>query len=92
MIDQPWTIHEEVAQNAHAFQAVLPKLLPTYRGKYALMRARAVVDCFDTCRDAYVTGRLLFATDQLFSIQAVLERPAGMGGTGHTTIQERLPL
>lgn len=67
------TIHDEVDQNFRVFQAHLPQLLATHRGKFALLRQQKIVEFFDTARDAYVTGRLLFATDALFSIQEVTD-------------------
>ena len=66
-------IHDEVEHNYQAFRANLPQMLTTYRGKFALLRQQEVVGFFDTARDAYVAGRLLYATDQLFSIQEVAE-------------------
>jgi len=79
-------IHEEVDQNYRAFQAHLPQLLATHRGKFALMRESTIVEFFDTARDAYVAGRKLFATDQLFSIQEVVDAtPINLGFLSYAT-------
>jgi len=74
------TIREEIEQNYVVFQAHLPQLLATHRGKFALLRERSIVEFFDTARDAYVAGRTLFATDQLFSIQEVVDKAHVNGG------------
>jgi hypothetical protein len=79
-------IQEEVDQNYRAFQAHLPQLLATYRGKFALMRECTIVEFFDTARDAYVAGRKLFATDQLFSIQEVIDTPIQLGFFSYATL------
>jgi hypothetical protein len=72
-------IQDEVDHNYQAFRAHLPQLLATHRGKFALMRESTIVEFFDTARDAYVAGRKLFATDQLFSIQEVVDTPIHLG-------------
>jgi hypothetical protein len=66
------TIREEIDKNYETFQAHLPQLLVTYRGKFALLRHQEIIEFFDTSRDAYVAGRKLFPEDQLFSIQEVV--------------------
>jgi hypothetical protein len=74
------TIHEEVHRNFEAFEAHLPQLLATHQGKHALIRHQKIVGFFDTGRDAYIAGRLLFPHDQLFSIQEITHAaPATMG-------------
>jgi hypothetical protein len=74
------TIQEEVSRNYEAFTASLLELLATHRGQHALIRHQKIVGFFDTGRDAYTAGRLLFASDQLFSIQEVAHNPpANMG-------------
>jgi hypothetical protein len=62
-------IQDEVEHNYQSFRTHLPQLLATHRGKFALMRQSVIVEFFDTARDAYLAGRKLFATDQLFSIR-----------------------
>src|SRR5262245_61671930 len=47
---------EQIQQNYEVFQAQLPQLVATYRGKFALMHDREIVEFFDTARDAYVAG------------------------------------
>ena len=67
-------IREQVKNNYETFQAQIPSLLPAYRGKFALMRDRKIVEFFDTARDAYVAGQKLY-DDRIFSIQEVVETP-----------------
>lgn len=70
---------EQVDQNYEAFVALLPTLLKTHAGKFALMRDGKTIEFFDTARDAYVTGTALFKDDNLFSIQEVVEVPVNLG-------------
>ena len=79
-------IQDEVDHNYQAFRAHLPQLLATHRGKFALIRHQEVVEFFDTARDAYVAGRKLFATDQLFSIQEVVDTPINLGFFSYATL------
>jgi hypothetical protein len=67
-------ISDEVEYNYQVFRAHLPQLLPTHRGKFALIREGTIVEFFDTARDAYVAGRHVFAADQLFSLQEVVDK------------------
>ncbi|MHB8628615.1 MAG: hypothetical protein ACYDBJ_16595 [Aggregatilineales bacterium] len=74
--------HEQIERNYRAFEQKLPSLTPIYQGKFALMRDGEIVEFFDTARDAYVAGQKLF-TDQLFSIQEVVETPIDLGFFSH---------
>jgi len=47
------------------------------------MRDGKVVEFFDTARDAYVAGSALFKTDQLFSVQEIVETPVDLGFFSH---------
>lgn len=76
-------LEEQIHRNYQAFQEQLPSLVATYRGKFALMRDGQIVEFFDTARDAYVTGQKLFASDQLFSVQEVIETPVDLGFFSH---------
>jgi len=79
---------EEIERNYRAFQDLLPTLLRTHGGKFALMREGAIVEFFDTAGDAYAAGRKLFESDMLFSIQEVVETPIDLGFFSHA-IPER---
>jgi hypothetical protein len=68
---------DHVERNYQAFVELLPTLLMTRAGKFALMRDCKIIEFFDTARDAFVTGSILFM-DELFSIQEVTEAPAGV--------------
>ena len=69
---------EQIQRNYEVFQAQLPQLVVTYRGKFALMHDSEIVEFFDTARDAYVAGQKLFP-DGLFSVQEVVETPVDLG-------------
>lgn len=68
----------EFEQNFRAFTQVLPTLLPTYEGKYALMRHEKVIACFNTPGEALKSGRSQFS-DGLFSVQTVTTSQADFG-------------
>jgi hypothetical protein len=74
---------EQVRANYSAFERKLPTLLTSQRGKFALMRHGEIVEFFDTARDAFVAGQKLFAGDQLFSVQEVIETPIDLGFFSH---------
>ena len=68
----------EVDANYQAFHAMLPELIKTNPGKFALMRDKLAVEFFDTARDAYVFGHRLY-DDGLFSVQEVTTVPLNLG-------------
>lgn len=74
---------EQVKRNYDAFLIQLPALLKSHPGKFALMRDGAIVEFFDTARDAYVAGSTLFKADGLFSVQEILEAPVDLGFFSH---------
>jgi len=76
-------LKDQIQQNYRAFVALLPDLLTSQRGKFALMRDGKVVEFFDTARDPYVAGSALFKTDQLFSVQEIVETPVDLGFFSH---------
>ena len=77
------TRQDQIDRNYQAFQQQLPSLPAMRRGKFALMRDGEIIEFFDTARDAYVTGQRLFANDQLFSVQEVIETPVDLGFFSH---------
>jgi hypothetical protein len=68
----------EINANFSFFQEVVPTLIAQYRGQYALLRARAVIDIFPNAIDAATAGYHRFA-DGLFSVQHVIDRPVDLG-------------
>ena len=76
------TRQEEVDRNFAFFQAELHHLLPKYRGKYALLRDKAVVGYFDTVMDAQTAGEQQYK-DGLFSIQRVSDEVIDLGLYSH---------
>jgi hypothetical protein len=73
---------EEVKKNYEAFEQMLPDLLANQKGKFALMHDGEVIEFFDTVRDAYITGQKLYS-DNLFSVQEVVETPVDLGYFSH---------
>jgi len=69
---------DQVRLNYAAFVKLLPALLLSHPGEFALMRDGLVVDFFDTATDAVIAGRRLF-TDKLFSVQQVTDEVIGLG-------------
>ena len=43
---------EEVTKNFQAFQKLLPSIEQRYIGKFAVLRQKEIVDCFDSMPDA----------------------------------------
>ena len=73
---------EQVDRNYEAFQELLPGLVASHAGKFALMRDGKIVEFFDTARDAQVAGTKLFPDEQ-FSIQQVIAMPVDLGFFSH---------
>lgn len=78
---------EQVQRNYRAFQEQLPGLLASHPDKFALMRDGEIVEIFDTARDAYVVGLMLFKKDQLFSVQQISAVPVDLGFFSHAVPQ-----
>ena len=72
---------DEVDANFDAFQAMLPSMLSTHRGQYALLRHRQLQGCYASLRAALEAARSL--PDEWFSIQEVSDRPADLGLFSH---------
>ncbi len=68
----------EISKNFKAFRAIEPTLLPSNRGKYALIRSEKVVGLYDTIRDAQLTGHNFFE-DGLFSVQKIGDGARNLG-------------
>jgi hypothetical protein len=76
------TKQQEVDRNFAFFQAELPKLLLKYRGRYALLRDRAIVGYYDTILDAQTAGELQYK-DGLYSVQKVSDEVIDLGLYSH---------
>jgi len=76
------TKQEEVDLNFAFFQSELPRLLPKYRGKFALIRDRKIIEFYDTAVDAQTIGNQLYS-DGLFSIQQITEDVIDLGFYSH---------
>jgi hypothetical protein len=75
-----------IDKNFQAFQEMLPTLLVTHKGRYALLREEKIVEFFDSMRDALIYGRDNFA-DGLFSIQQVTDTAEDLGYFSHAVTQ-----
>jgi hypothetical protein len=71
-------LEEELSRNYDAFQERLHDLLESDRGRHALMRHGAIVEIFDTARDAFAAGNRLYE-DGLFSVQEITDSAADLG-------------
>ena len=78
----PTKIQEAVDRNYEAFAKLLPELMKTQMGKYALLRDGAVVEFFDSANDALIYAEKEFP-DNLFSIQHVVDVIADLGYFSH---------
>ena len=72
------TKKDAIAQNYEAFEAMLPDLLKTAKGKFALMRERELVGLFDSASEAHFAGAKSF-DDKLFSVQKVEDSAVSLG-------------
>ena len=61
---------DEIERNQRAFDALLPGLLDTDRGRHALMRHGKIVACFDAA-DAACAAALRRYPDSAFSVHEV---------------------
>ena len=71
-----------VDENYEAFQDLLPELLPTHPGKFALLHDKQLVETFDTARDAMIYGEKAYP-DGLFSIQQITDLVVDLGYFSH---------
>ncbi len=67
-----------LAENYQAFEKLLPELVKSACGKFALMHDRKLVDLFDSAGEALAAGRRTF-DDDLFSVQKVEESAINLG-------------
>lgn len=79
-------IQDQVDRNYAAFTALLPDLMKTSAGKWALLHDAQVEAVFDTARDAQLAGGKLYA-DGLFSVQEIRDRALDLGWFSHAVPQ-----
>ena len=75
-------IQDQINRNYTAFKALLPDLMKTGGGKWALLHNATLEGVFDTARDARLAGTKLYA-DGFFSVQEVRSRPVDLGWFSH---------
>src|SRR5215475_1844213 len=76
------TRQQEIDTNLQFFLAELPRLLATYRGKFALLRHSRIEGFYDTVADAVWTGNKLY-DDRIFSVQQVTDTGTDLGFYSH---------
>ena len=74
----PMDKRDAIARNYEAFEKMLPNLLQTASGKFALLRDRELVGLFDTASAAHFAAVDRF-DDRLFSVQKVEESAVSLG-------------
>lgn len=72
----------EIDQNLDYFLSQLPKLLPQYRGKFAVLRHQKIVGYYDTISDAMSAGNSQYP-DRIFSVQQVTDVSNDLGFYSH---------
>ncbi len=68
----------EVDRNYEAFKKLLPELLSSHAGKFAVLRDEKVVDFFDSLADAVRFAHAKFGDDN-FSVQEVTSKNVNLG-------------
>ena len=79
------SIQEAVDRNYEAFRNMLPDLLNSHPGEYALLRESQVVGFFESAGKAMSAGDERFS-DQLFSIQLVTDKVVDLGFFSHARL------
>ena len=73
---------QEINDNLAFFLREVPKLLPTYRDKFALLRHKKIIGYYETVVDAVSAASSLYP-DEIFSIQQVTDTAADAGFYSH---------
>jgi hypothetical protein len=73
---------KEVDRNYEAFVKLLPGLLSSHRGQYALMKDAGILGFYSTAQDANSAAET-FIQDGLYSIQHVTDTPIDLGFFSH---------
>jgi hypothetical protein len=69
---------KEVDANYEAFLQMLPSLITTHRGRYALMKDKKILGIYSTATDARIVAEQS-VPDKLFSIQEVTDVDVDLG-------------
>jgi len=69
---------QEVERNFKVFAEMLDGLIEKHEGRWALLRAGALVEVFDTIRDAHAAAWKLYSDDR-FSVQEITNKPVDLG-------------
>lgn len=68
----------EVDRNYEAFQEMLPELMESSPGKWALLHDRQMVEVFNTSAEAVAAGEVRYP-ERCFSIQEITTHPISLG-------------
>lgn len=79
----------EVARNFETFRAVLPTLITSHRGEFALMRHGEVVGYYPSL-GAAVAFAAAHYDDQIFSVQEITDRAIDLGWYSHASATDPL--
>ena len=77
------TQREQVEINYTAFKKMIDKIIVDHRGKFALMHDGKIIAYFDTSKDAFTAGQLLYGCiyeQGRYSVQEVTDRVIDLGG------------
>lgn len=69
---------DAIARNYEAFEKMLPDLLKTAKGRFALLRDCELIGLFESASAAHFAGEQRF-DDNLFSVQKVEEGAINLG-------------
>jgi hypothetical protein len=75
---EPSRKEQALTDNYQAFEKLLPDLVKTACGKFALMHDTQLVGLFESAGEAHAAGRETF-DDSLFSVQKVEESAINLG-------------
>lgn len=68
----------EVDQNYEAFREMVPDLMKSSPGKWALLHQRQLIGVFDTSGEAVAAGEMMYPEGR-FSIQEITTEPISLG-------------
>jgi len=74
----PQAAQAQVDNNYVAFEALLPKIIKTHAGQFALMSSGEIVDYFDNSLAATLAGARRFGVGG-FSVQEVTDQADNLG-------------
>jgi hypothetical protein len=80
------THQREVDENYSIFIQLLPDLIKSHAGKYAVMRQGQVIEFFDTLADAVRYGHAKFG-EVNFSVQEVIDQNVNLGAHSYAVYE-----